>query len=370
MTIDDLALALTPSLGVKGIRHLLACFGSAEAVFSASEADLKRAGQLREPALRNLLGRAGFRAAEREAAHAARHGLKIVAQTDIEYPPLLREMNDNPHILYIKGAAEALHGPCLSMVGTRESTPYGERICDRLIRDLAERMPDLVIVSGLAFGIDAICHRAALAYGLRTVAVVANALPEITPAQHAGLARDIVAGGGAIVTELPSSTRQNGSFYVARNRIIAGLSEGTVVAESPASGGALVTANYADDYNRVVMAVPGRVGDRTAWGTNLLIRNRKAQMILSAEDILRELMWDLRPEMKSRPAPAQHEPLPLTESEQRLLECFRSDDPLTAAELAAASGFDAGELSALLVGLELAGAVRQLPGNRYEKWNR
>ena len=370
MTLDDLALALTPSLGVKGIRHLLACFGSAEAVFAASEADLRRAGQLREPALRSLLGRAGFRAAEHEAAHAARHGLKIVAQTDIEYPPLMREMNDNPHILYIEGAAEALHGPCLSLVGTREASPYGERVCDRLIRDLAARIPDLVVVSGLAFGIDSICHRAALAYGLRTVAVVASALPDITPAQHAGLARDIVAAGGAVVSELPSSTRQNGSYYVARNRIIAGLSEGTVVVESPASGGALVTANCADSYNRVVMAVPGRIGDRTAWGTNALIRNRKAQMILSAEDIIRELMWDLRPETApERPQP-QAEPLPLTDDEARLLACFRSDDPMTAAELAAASGFDAGALSALLVGLELAGAVRQLPGNRYETWNR
>ena len=234
---------------------------------------------------------------------------------------------------------------------------------------MAERIPNLTIVSGLAFGVDSACHRLALEYGLKCVAVVANPLPDVTPVQHSNLAREIVESGGAIISELPSSTHQNGMLYVARNRIIAGLSEGTIVIESGASGGSLLTAGYADDYNRVVMATPGRIGDRSAIGTNALIRNRKAQMVLSAEDIIKELMWDVNlKEELQRPAPLLR--VELTRDEAGLLNCFRSDDPLSMAELEELSSLDHPTLTALLLSLEISGEIRQLPGNRYEKLRR
>lgn len=365
MQIEDLALVFTPQLGVKGVAHLLECFGSAERIFSASEADLREVGRLREEALRNIVERTGFRAALREMEYCERNGIGILASTDREYPPLLREANDYPHIIYGMGDFGTLRGNCLSMVGTRDYSSYGERVCGYLIRELAERVPDLVIVSGLAFGIDSICHRLALECGVRTVAVVANPLPEVTPAQHTRLAREIVDHGGAILSELPSSAKQKGNFYVPRNRIIAALSEGMVLIESAASGGSLLTAQYADGYNRVVMATPGRVGDRTAQGPNTLIRNRKAQMVLSAEDVIRELMWDVNLQgVRDR---KKEEPVALTRDEEGLLSCFRSDDPLTVGELQELSSLDMGTLTALLIGLELSGAIRQLPGNRYEK---
>lgn len=363
MTFEDLALAMTPGLGAKGVKYLLDNFGSAGRIFAATEAELRDGVRLRADAVRNLLGRKGFSAARREMEHCRRNGIYAIASTDGDYPPLLRETDDYPHILYIMGDPGAIAGPCLSVVGTRKMSHYGANVCNMLIRDLAERVPDLVLVSGLAFGVDATCHRLAMEYGLRTVAVVAEALPEIVPAQHAHLAREIVEKGGAIVSELPSSTKQNGQFYPARNRIIAGLSEGTVLIESPASGGSLLTANYADGYNRAVMAVPGRVGDETSLGTNILLRNLKARMILSAEDIIRELMWDQTKQLRAE----RSAPIPLTEDEQGLLGCFRSGDPLSVAELMELCGLDSGALSALLTGLELSGAVRQLPGNRYEK---
>ena len=185
------------------------------------------------------------------------------------------------------------------------------------------------------------------------------------PAQHTAVAHDILDHGGALVTELHSQTRQNGTAYLARNRIIAGLSAGCVVIESPDSGGSLVTAQYADDYNRAVMAVPGRVTDRMSAGTNHLIRNRKAQLVLTAGDIVRELMWDFGTApalLRQKPATPQ-----LTPDEAGLLGCFRTDDPLTVEALTESCGLNPGELATLLVGLELAGAVRQLPGNRYMK---
>ena len=242
MTLEDIALQMTPGIGVKGAVHLLEHFGSAARIFAASADELTEGAGLRPDIARQLLQRKAFAAAEREIAYCRRHGIAVVASTDSGYPPLLRETPDYPAVLYIKGNAEALTARCLTLVGTRRATPYGQAMCDRLVGELAERVPGLCVVSGLAFGIDIAAHRAALTAGIPTVAVLANALPEVTPAQHTAIARDIVEHGGALVTELHSQTRQNGSFYVARNRIIAALSAGCIVVESPDSGGSLLTA--------------------------------------------------------------------------------------------------------------------------------
>jgi DNA protecting protein DprA len=234
------------------------------------------------------------------------------------------------------------------------------------IVELADRVADTVIVSGLAFGIDTACHRAALAFGMPTVGIIASALPGITPAQHTAVARDMIEHGGAVVSELHSQTRQNGNFYHSRNRLLAGISGGTVVVESPVEGGSMDTARLADGYNRTLMAVPGRATDFASAGTNLLIRTQRAQMVCTGEDIVREMMWDQnRPgDLIDRPTAA---PAALTRDEEGLLGCFRTDDPISAEELCELSGLGFGELSALLLGLEMAGAVRQLPGNRYMK---
>ncbi len=363
MTIEDIALTMTPGIGVKGAVHLLECFGDARHIFAASEEQLTARAELRPDVARAVVRRLGFAAAEREWSYCLKHGIAAVASTDPDYPPLLREIPDYPHILYVRGNVAALSMRCVSFVGTREATPYGQRMCCELVRGLAERVPGVCIVSGLAFGIDVAAHRAALAAGARTVAVVANALPEVTPAQHESVARDIVEAGGAIVSELHAQVKQKGTFYLARNRIIAALSAGTVVVESPCAGGSLMTAHCADGYDRSVMAVPGRAVDAASRGTNLLIRNKKAQLVLSAEDIVSELMWDLGPDGVG-PRPKSRTP-ELTAAEAGLLACFRSSDPVSTEELGSLCGLGAGEMSVLLLGLEMAGAVRQLPGNRY-----
>lgn len=365
MTIEDIALQMTPGIGVKGAVHLLETFGDARSIFAASVDELVGKAELRPEIARQLLRRQGFPAAAREIEYCQRNNIRIIASSDPEYPPLLREMPDYPSVLYVQGNIEALTLHCLSMVGTRQATPYGQSMCSRLVDGLAERLPGLCIVSGLAFGIDIAAHRAALAAEVPTIAVLANALPGVTPVQHAGVARDILAHGGALVTELHSQSKQNGNFYLARNRIIAGLSAGCVIVESPDSGGSLFTAHCADAYNRTVMAVPGRATDRSSAGTNHLIRNRKAQLVMSADDIIRELMWDLGedPETFRPQAPTPE----LTPNEQRVLKLFPSSDPLPLETLVEQSRMNPGELAALLIGLELSGAIRQLPGNRYMK---
>ena len=366
MTLEDIALQMTPGIGVKGAAHLLEVFGDARRIFAASHDELAGAARLRPEPLRAILQRKGFPAAERELLYCRRNGIRPIASTDPEYPPLLRDIPDPPHVIYLRGELRALRMRCLSVVGTRTATPYGETMCHALIERLAERVDELSIVSGLAFGIAAAAHRAALACRVPTVAVVANPLPGVTPTQHAGLARDILEQGGALLTELHSQTRQNGSLFLARNRIIAALSAGTLVVESPASGGSLFTAHCADGYNRTVMALPGRVTDRMSAGTNFLIRNQKAQMILTADDIITELQWEnAAPQRDTRTeTPGDRR---LTPDERGLLGCFRTDDPLSLETLGELSGLDPGELATLLVGLELSGAVRQLPGNRYMK---
>lgn len=363
MRLEDLALQFTPGLGVKGVVHLLACFGDAEQIFQASAEELIGRAELRAEVARAVVERRGFAAAEAEVAYCRRHQITPLASTDAAYPALLREIPDYPHIIYVRGCVEALSKRCLSMVGTREATPYGQQLCNRFVGELAGRVPDLCIVSGLAFGIDVASHRAAIAERVPTVGVLANVLPGVMPTAHTQVAREILDQGGALVTELHSQTKQNGSFYLARNRIIAGLSEGCIVVESGAKGGSLVTAHYADSYNRCVMAPPGRITDRTSSGTNHLLCNHKAEMILSAEDIIRHLGWDLG-ENPGLVRPKAENP-PLTKDEEGLLGCFRTSDPLPLEELVELTGLNSGELATLLLGLELSGAIQQLPGNRY-----
>ena len=355
----------TGALDSRSSDNLLELFGDARSIFAATADELVAKADLRPDTAQQIVRRKGFPAAEKELAHCRRNDIAAVASTDPEYPALLREIPDYPHVIYIKGCVEALSARCISIVGTREATPYGQTACNRLVGGLAERVPGLSVVSGLAFGIDVAAHRAALAAGVPTVAVVANPLPGVTPAQHTDVARDILARGGALVTELHSQSKQNGNFYLARNRIIAGLSAGCIVVESPDSGGSLFTAHCADSYDRTVMAVPGRITDRASAGTNHLIRNRKAQLVLTADDVIRELMWDLG----ENPATLRAKPPTpeLTPDEAGLLGCFRTDDPLSVEALGELTGLNPGELATLLVGLELAGAVRQLPGNRYMK---
>ncbi|MCM1301671.1 MAG: DNA-processing protein DprA [Alistipes senegalensis] len=365
MTVEDIALQMTPGIGVKGAVHLLETFGSAAQIFAASKEELIRRAELRPESARQILKRTGFSPAEKELKYCRKHDITAIASTDPAYPPLLREIPDYPHVIYVKGDPQTLSARCLSIVGTREATPYGQSMCNKLVEQLSRRVPRLVVVSGLAFGVDAAAHRAALAAGVPTVAVLPCSLPGVVPTQHTALARDILDHGGALLTELHGQTRHNGTAYTARNRIIAALSAGTLVVESPDSGGSLLTAHFADGYDRTVMALPGRATDRASSGTNRLIRNRKAQLVLSAEDIIVETGWDLEPEPATL-RPATDTPT-LTRDEEGLLGCFRTSDPLSVETLRELTGLDPGELAALLLGLELTGLLKQLPGNRYIK---
>lgn len=365
-TIDDIALTLHPKLGKRGAVHLLGEFGTAEAVYAASVDELVGRAELREDIARSIVAHISHRQAEKELKYCRRSGIGIMASTDADYPEAMRDASDYPHVLYIIGNREALRGPMLTMVGTRRISQYGVTMCDRLVSGLAERLPSLVIVSGLAFGVDVNCHRAAVRHGLSTVGVVANALPDITPAHHKAFARDMIERGGAVVSELHSQTKQNGRLYIERNRIMAAMSRGTVVVEAPVRSGSLSTVSFADGYQHTVMAVPGRVGDKNSEGCNALIANRRAQLVTAADDIVREMMWDVH-EPACRPACKMAERPEAEGDAANVLECFGGAASLSEEELSAASGFDTGRLAVALLELELLGAVRRAPGNMYVK---
>ncbi len=365
MNVNDIALTLEPGIGVKTAAMLIAGFGSADAIYTAQATEIVRRTAIREPLAEQLARKEAHHRAERELAYIRKHNLTAIASTDAEYPPLMREMSDPPHVLYVSGDVGALRLRCVSMVGTRKITTYGQAMCDKLVRQLADRVPDLCIVSGLAFGIDVHCHRAALRYGVPTVAVVANTLPGITPAPHTDIARDIVAHGGAIVTECHSGSKQTGDFYLARNRIIAGLSEGTIVVEAPSSSGALATADLALGYDRTVMAVPGRATDEMADGTNAMIRNQRAAMVCSGEDVVRALAWDIYvPEVGERPvtrAPG------LSADALGLLGCMPGGEAVPVDALVELTALGHSALAPLLLELEFAGKIQRLPGGSYTK---
>lgn len=364
MTIEDLALALMPNLGPRSIAQLIDYFGSAASLFARSSAELSEAG-IAESVVRAIRTRATFAAAEAEWARMEREGIRGVATTDSDYPQMLTECGDQPHILYYKGDIAPLSGRTLAVVGTRTMTPYGGRMVNRLLADLAEMVPDLSVVSGLAFGVDAEAHIAALGAGLHTVAYIPSPVGRVTPRSHQKLAEQILSAGGALVSEYPSSVVSTGNFYIPRNRLIAGTAQGTLIVESPTKGGSLHTAEMAYGYQRAVMALPGRVGDRCSEGTNQLIATRRATMVCSAADIVREVGWDV----EERPVRVEHsEPATsLTDGESHLMLCFGEGETLGIDALVERSGMAVATVNALLVGLELVGVVRQVPGSRYEK---
>ncbi len=365
MNVNDVALTLESGVGVKTVVALLNAFGSADAIYAATADELMRRGELSAKLAGRIVRKEAHGQAEKELAYLEKHGLAAIASTDAEYPPLMSEMADYPHVLYVRGEADALNLRCVSMVGTRRISTYGQTMCDRLVRELAERVPNLCIVSGLAFGVDVQCHRAAIRYGVPTVAVVPGTLPDVVPAQHADIARDIVEHGGAIVSECHSNSKQTGDFYIARNRIIAGLSEGTVIVEAPWESGAMRTGDFALDYNRTLMAVPGRATDEISFGTNHLIKHNKAAMVCSGEDIVRTLGWDLYvPEVGERPVRSA---AGISSDAEGLLGCFVSGDAVSVDTLAELTALDHTALAPLLLELEFAGRVRRLPGGSYVK---
>ncbi|PVZ15086.1 DNA-processing protein DprA [Porphyromonas loveana] len=355
-----IALTLIKGVGSVLARQLLHFMGSPEAIFADRSELARKLPRASHRLIDAVFAPAVMERARRELEQIRAKGLQTYFITDENYPPLLKECVDAPILFYYKGNADLSPARALSVVGTRNITAYGRSATERIIADLAHAIPDLLIVSGLAYGVDVTAHKAALANGLPTVGVLAHGLDRIYPSSHRSVATEMLAHGG-LLTDYPTGTEPERFNFVGRNRIVAGLSHATLVIESAAKGGSLITAELASDYNRDVLALPGRATDSRSAGCNTLIREQKAALVTSAEDILSLLSWSSTAEAQSQTLAFEPDNWPDTPVAKLLLHA----QSISVDELTRETGLSINDVSAQLFDMELDGLIRSLPGGMY-----
>ena len=356
-----IALGLIPRVGDISARKLVSHFGNVEAVFQESYRNLTRIPGIGSGLARYITDRSYLEAAEKEAEYVTKNNIRTFFYLDNDYPFRLRQCDDSPVVFFFRGNCDLNASKIISVVGTRSATTRGKEVCEKIIAGLADRHPDLIIVSGLAYGIDITAHKSALSNNLPTIGVLANGLKTIYPSIHRSTAQAILKNGG-LLTDFLSDALPERNNFIKRNRIIAGLSDATVVVESGIKGGALITADIANSYNRDVFAVPGRPDDQWSAGCNSLIRSNKAALCESADDIEYFLNWE--PE-KSR-LPVQRSLFSeLDETEKKIYELITRDGELNIDAICRSLDLPVYKLSSLLLQMEFKGLVRCYPGNLY-----
>ena len=362
--IYSLALTRIPGIGVIGANSLVRKAGSASVLFQDRMHLHELIPDLSARIIDALDCPEAIRFAEAEIKFAERKNITCLTYHDEGYPSRLRECNDAPVILFHKGNADFNRVHVIDIIGTRRATDYGKSICMRLLTELKEMLPDVLVVSGLAYGIDINAHRAALQNGLDTVGVLAHGLDRIYPSVHRKTAVDMVSHGG-LLTEYPTGTNPDPQNFVQRNRIVAGISDATRVVESAERGGALITADIANSYDRDCFAFPGRITDQYSIGCNKLIHANKAQLIRNAEDLLNAMGWVAS---AGRPQPVQRELFPdLSDEEKKICSCLKaSDDGVQINTLVVETNIPINKMTGILFELEMKGLVRALAGGVYK----
>lgn len=353
-----LALTFLQGLGASQALKIIEHYGSAKAFFE-DEAPSS------EKLLATLPHRAeALRRADEELDYCRQNHIRALSMDMEAFPSRLRECADPPLVLFTCGTANLNARHIVSVVGTRHVTEYGRDLCRHFCEDLAHLVPDALIVSGLAYGVDIHAHRGALQSGLPTVGVLAHGLDRIYPAHHRDTAARMTQQGG-LLTEYPRNTVPDKGHFVRRNRIIAGLADATVVVESAAKGGSLITAHLAQDYNRDIFAFPGRTADPYSAGCNALIRDNVASLITSAEDFALAMRWAV-PAASPQREVLQRDLFPeLSPEEQLIVACLKDVDRKTISQITSEASLPFNRVNVLLTGLELKGIVRALPGGLF-----
>lgn len=360
--IYTIALSRISGINLATALRLYKLYGSAEAVFALKEPPKDMPVQAGHKLMSALAGAEEvLKRAQVEVDYCKEKGVQIITFGDSNYPALLRECDDAPLVLFWLGNADLNATHIVSVVGTRRITEYGKDTCRMFCQDLASLIPDALVVSGLAYGVDIHTHRGCLENNLQTVAVLAHGLDRIYPALHRKTAAQMTKNGG-LLTEYLTYTEPKPENFVRRNRIVAGLSVATIVVESAEKGGALITARLAQDYNRSVYAFPGRVADRYSQGCNNLIRDNVAGLITSAEDFVNMVGWQRREKRN-----VQRELFTeLTEQESLVCQLIAQDERKQLNQLVVESGISVASLTSILFDLEMKGVLRPLPGGRYK----
>lgn len=367
MINDDLkykiALSLIPKIGHVTAKKLVAYVGSFEGVFSETKKNLMKIPGIGSILAESIINSDVIPKAEEEIEFIKKSKITPIFYLDKEYPERLKHCEDAPILIYTLGETDLNSRKMISVVGTRKATTEGIAFTEKLIKDLKDRNHNPVIVSGLAYGVDAAAHQAALVNGLQTIAVLGHGLDIIYPASHKSLAKSIIKQG-MLITDFPCKSIRDKNNFIKRNRIIAGLSDATIVIESGEKGGSLVTADIANSYNRDVFALPGRISDKYSKGCNNLIKSNKAAMLTSIEDLEYLLGWELG--KKQNYAVQKDLFLNLSDDEKLITEILKEQDEITIDLICLKCKMPTSKVSPILLSLEFMGIVKTLPGKSYK----
>ncbi|SFC54124.1 DNA-processing protein DprA [Flavobacterium phragmitis] len=355
-------LALLKVDGVGDImgKKLLHSFGNAESIFKAKNSQLAAVDGIGSVLLKNLKDKSVFDKAEKELSFIKNNTIQTSFFQDESYPERLKHCLDGPILIFTAGNLNLKNRKIISIVGTRQITSYGTEFCRKLIEDLAPLDP--VIVSGFAYGVDIVAHQAAIDHNLQTIGVLAHGLNQIYPRSHKKYMAKMEENGG-FITEFWSDSNPDKEKFVRRNRIVAGMSEATIVIESADKGGSLITANMANEYNRDVFAVPGRVTDKYSQGCNNLIKTQKASVLTNVADLIYMLNWDI----KEKPKPIQKLLfVDLEPEEQKVYDFLQVNGKELLDIIAIQCDFPIFKMSGILLNMELKGLIRPLPGKLFE----
>ena len=357
-----IVLQKLPNLGDSTAKKLIDRLGSAEAIFKENKQKLLKIEGIGLHKIKHLHDVSYVDEAEKELNFINSNQIEVWSYQDKNYPYLLKHCLDGPILLYTRGNIDLKNKKIISIVGTRKITSYGIQFCEQLIADLSPLNP--VIVSGFAYGADITAQKAALKHKLQNIGCLAHGLDQIYPKVHAKYVPDVEKNGG-FITDFCSGDEFDRNNFLKRNRIIAGMSEATIVIESAEKGGSLVTADIANSYNREVFAVPGRSSDKLSMGCNNLIKKHQAKLITSAADIVYHLGWDLETQ-----TPKQTQLfVELTQEEQNIVDKLSEVGKCELDELSLQTKMPTHQLASLLLNLELKGVVRPLPGKQFEYIN-
>ncbi|CAN1491821.1 Smf Predicted Rossmann fold nucleotide-binding protein involved in DNA uptake [Flavobacteriaceae bacterium] len=355
-----MALLRIDGVGDIMAKKLLTHFGSAENVLNAKKSQLAGIDGVGAVLLKNLKDKTVYEKAKQELNFIQNNNIDVLHFQDEKYPDRLKHCIDSPVLLFTSGNINLSNRKIISIVGTRQITSYGTEFCRKFIEELAPLDP--IIVSGFAYGVDIVAHQLAMDHNLQTIGVVAHGLNQIYPKPHKKYVARMEQNGG-FMTEFWSTTNPDKENFVRRNRIVAGMTEATIVIESADRGGSLITANMANDYNRDVFAVPGRVTDKYSQGCNNLIKTQKANVLTSAADLIYILNWDIKKETK----PIQKQLfVTLDDDEQKVYDYLLKTGKELMDIIALHCDFPIYRISGLLLNMELKGVIRPLPGKMFE----
>ncbi|MBN1822207.1 MAG: DNA-processing protein DprA [Prolixibacteraceae bacterium] len=358
-----IAISMIPGIGSILARNLIAYTGSVEGIFNEKTSVLKKIPGIGEINAKKISDPQILINAENEIEFIQKNNIKTFFYADKDYPRRLSQCPDAPIILFGKGNFNLDTEKIISIVGTRNATDYGKEVCENLTHGLSEQNHNVLIISGLAYGIDIQAHKMALKYNLPTIGVLGHGLDRLYPSLHNDTAKKMLDNGG-LISDFPSNTKIDPPNFIRRNRIIAGLADATIVIESGVKGGALITAEIASSYNRDVFAIPGNIGSKWSMGCNKLIKNNGATLIESVSDLEYFMGWE---ENDNKPKTIQKQLfLNLSPEEEIICNLLKENEPVFIDEICSVAELPMGKVSGLLLNLEFKGIVSALPGKMYK----